>query len=226
MILGARIRERIDAVGTTQAKLARAIGVSPQAVSKMVLGDTNETAKLYQIARHLRTTPEYLTGESDDPEEGAALAERRLGSRGLDPDEHDLSGIVWIKEADLVLGLGGAFLEVHVEETPIPFPAHWLRQFSDSPPEMLRFIRGKGTSMEPTIRDGDICLLDLGRNRLDEQDELWACAYGDIGMIKRLRALPDGSVKISSDNDRVRDEVATDGDLHIIARCCGVFRKT
>jgi transcriptional regulator with XRE-family HTH domain len=67
MILGDRISKRIKALGTSQGALARAIGVSPQAVSKMVVGGTTETGRLYQIARELKTSPEYLTGETDDP---------------------------------------------------------------------------------------------------------------------------------------------------------------
>ena len=67
MIVGSRIDERIRALHTSQAKLARVIGVSPTAISKMVNGETYDSRRLYQIARELETSPEYLTGETDDP---------------------------------------------------------------------------------------------------------------------------------------------------------------
>lgn len=187
-------------------------------------GTAHSSKYLHQIARTLGTTPEYLTGETDDPSPDA-IGEQRRAYHGPAPDEAEVSGTVWIKEADQVLGLGGSYLDHHVDEKRVPFPADWLRQYTNSPPELLVFMRGKGTSMDPTISDGDICLLDLGRKRLDEQDELWACVYGQLGMVKRLRAMPDGSVKIMSDNPAVSDELASDGELWIIGRCCGVFGK-
>jgi phage repressor protein C with HTH and peptisase S24 domain/DNA-binding XRE family transcriptional regulator len=230
---GERLKDLLIERRVSQSAAAEAIGVTQPTIGRLIDGSTREFGKLLELAAFLKT-PEYLVGWSDDrdladgdasaraADRAVALADRRNGFRGAEIDETDM---VMIRDADLVLGLGGAYLDGPVREQGIPFPRHWIRQFSDSPPDLLTFIRGKGDSMEPTINDGDICLLDLSRTRLDEQDALWAVAYGQIGMVKRLRALPDGTVKLMSDNPHVRDELATDGELHIIGRCCGVFSK-
>jgi transcriptional regulator with XRE-family HTH domain len=70
-VLADRIAERMAHLGMSQAALARALGVSQQAVGKLVGGKTRSTSYIADFARELRTTVAYLTGEIDDPDEGA-----------------------------------------------------------------------------------------------------------------------------------------------------------
>jgi len=67
MIRKERVQERMQAVGLGQAALARELGMSQQAVGKIVNGETKHTARLPKLARLLVTSEEYLTGETDDP---------------------------------------------------------------------------------------------------------------------------------------------------------------
>ena len=226
MIIGERMRERIEARGLSQAGLARAIGVSPQAISKMVLGGTNDTSKLYQIARELETTPEYLTGESDDPSPGGPSRHFRgspvevaaLGARG---------DLIEIDSIDLSFGLGGSFLDMPAEVEKATFSQSWLRQFTRSPPEMLFSTQGIGDSMMPTINDRDVLIIDRSQTARegDLGEKVWAIVFGGMGMIKRLRRLPDGTVRIMSDNQLIRDELATDGDLWVVGRVVAVTKS-
>ena len=225
MIIGARLKERIDAARTSQAALAGAIGVTPQAISKMVNGSTTDTGKLYQIARFLQTTPEYLTGESDSPQIGLAKDDR-LGFRGF-PSEVN-ANIVEVASIDLNFGLGAAFMDQEVVEYQVEkmqFPGDWLRSITSSPPSQLYWTRGVGNSMEPAISDGDVILIDRSKVGSTFGDLYWAIAYGQTGMIKRLRPMPDGSVKILSDNPAVPPEVAYDGELHIFGRVVAVIKR-
>ncbi|OJY65505.1 MAG: hypothetical protein BGP16_12830 [Sphingobium sp. 66-54] len=80
MIRGDRIRERLNALDRSQGWLAREIEVSPQAISKMVSGKVGDSPKLYQIARALETSVEFLIGESDDASP-QRVAEGRGGYR-------------------------------------------------------------------------------------------------------------------------------------------------
>lgn len=224
MIIGERIKRRIRDLETSQAELARAIGVSPQAVSKMVLGGTHDTSKLYQIARFLRTTPEFLTGENDQG--SVVLAESQVQYRSPKPDRRP--DVVEIDAIDLAFGLGGSFLDAdHVEAEKIVFSRTWLRRFTQAPPEMLFSTQGIGDSMMPSIHDRDIVIVDRSQNRLDGNvgDKFWAIVFGGVGMIKRLRPMPDGTVKIMSDNQVVRDELATDGDLFIVGRVVAIVKS-
>lgn len=67
MILADRIKERMDALELTQAALARQSGVSQQSISRLVSGEAMGSRYLHKIAAALRTTPAYLTGETEDP---------------------------------------------------------------------------------------------------------------------------------------------------------------
>lgn len=61
----------MQSVGLSQSELARRVGVSQQNIGHLLSGNAQGSKKLHIIARELRTTPSYLAGEIDDPEEGA-----------------------------------------------------------------------------------------------------------------------------------------------------------
>lgn len=68
MLDPARLAGRMEQLGVSQAELARRVGLSQQAIGKLVHGKSRETPKLHQIARALGTTPDYLLGNVADPE--------------------------------------------------------------------------------------------------------------------------------------------------------------
>lgn len=222
---GTRIRERIDAVGTTQAKLAKAIGVSAQAISKMVTGETAESPKLYQIARFLQTTPEYLTGETDDPSSSSGLKDRQLEWRG--PASQPSGDVVELEEFDVSYGLGSSFIhDVPVTGVRRVFSRAWIRQFTQSPLEYLFFATGTGDSMVPTIQDADVVLIDSYDRTPRFADKIWAIEIGGLGSIKRLRPTKDGTgMKLISSNPEVPEDIAYDDEMRIVGRVAAVFRK-
>lgn len=78
MIRGDRVATRISELGMSQAAVARELGISQQAVGKIVKGETHNTAHLVRLARALQTTPEYLLGETDDPTPGKGFYAPRV----------------------------------------------------------------------------------------------------------------------------------------------------
>lgn len=218
MTIGDRIAARMADLGISQSELARKIGVSQQAIGKLVKGQAQTSRHLHVIARELGTTPQYLVGETDDPTEGALpLPTPELLSEQL--------GVVEIKEIDLAYGMGACYFDVPVTTESRHFSLAWVRLYTSSSPDKLFFARGIGDSMAPTLLDSDMVLIDTAQQTPRMGDQIWAIAYGQIGMIKRLRPMPDGSVKILSDNDRVPPEIAVDGEMQIIGRVVAVIRK-
>jgi hypothetical protein len=137
---------------------------------------------------------------------------------------------VEIDSIDLSFGMGGTFVDYEpgsIEIAKAKFSREWLRKFTHSSPELLFTTSGVGDSMAPTINDQDVVIVDRSEQRLDGTmgEKIWAIVFGGVGMIKRLRPLPDGTVKIMSDNQLVRDELATDNDLFIVGRVVGSVRR-
>lgn len=67
MTLGPRIESRLQAIGLSQAELARRIGVRQSTMNSLIRGNSRTSRSIVQIARELETTPAYLLGETDDP---------------------------------------------------------------------------------------------------------------------------------------------------------------
>lgn len=200
----------------SQSELARRVGIRQSSVAALLSGKSQGSKHLHRIARVLETTSEKLTGEDAEP---AAAPSKRLAFQ--ESDGFTEADFVEIEQVDVRFGMGGTYLDSHVERTLRPFPREWVRMLTDAPMGNLVWTSGVGDSMEPTIRHGDPLLADLGQNRLVERDAIWLCALGEIGMIKRLRPHTDGSVEILSDNPLVPSMLATDGELHIIGRVLG-----
>lgn len=71
MIVGHRIRERLEQLGMSQSELARRTGVTQGTIGGLVIGKSRSSTHLHKIARHLQTTAAYLSGDTDDPDEDA-----------------------------------------------------------------------------------------------------------------------------------------------------------
>lgn len=218
MRVGERIAARRAELGLSQTKLAKLAGLSQATIGKLESGISSGSSHLHKIARALQTTVEYLTGETDDPHEGYIPV----------PAKEDVAselGLVAVRELDLSLGMGATYLDVPVTETIRHFPIEWLRLYTRASPDLLFFAQGMGDSMEPTIRDSDLMLIDCSQTALNISDKIWAISYAGLGAIKRLRARPDGGVDMDSDNQLVSNGTAYDDEMHIIGRVVAVVRK-
>ena len=58
-------------LGLSQAELGRRAGLSQPGIYALLNRNKTGSRNLHRIARELQTTPAYLTGETDDPDEGA-----------------------------------------------------------------------------------------------------------------------------------------------------------
>lgn len=71
MRIGERIAERRKAKGLSQGALAKRSGLSQPTIGKLEAGISSGSSHIHRIARSLDTTPAYLTGETDNPDENA-----------------------------------------------------------------------------------------------------------------------------------------------------------
>lgn len=209
------IRALVDWAGVSSAQVAQRAKVNARTIQRMKNG--NAEARLSQVTlEKLHEAFPKFPGWT------------RAGAAALASFEKPNSDMVEIAAVDLNFGLGAAFMDSDIVEHGVDtmlFPSDWLRSITRSPPDRLYWAKGVGNSMEPTIGDGDVILIDRSAVGSTFGDLYWAIAYGQTGMIKRLRPMPDGSVKILSDNQNVPSEVAHDGELHVFGRVIAVVRK-
>lgn len=149
-------------------------------------------------------------------------AEAAIEAEGVSEPDRDT---VELDQIDLRYGLGATFIDGHISVAKRRFSRAWLRDVSSTSPEHLFWAIGDGDSMEPTIRSGEVVLIDRSQVTPRSGDGIWAIAYGEVSMIKRLRPMPDGSVTIFSDNQLVPAATAVDGEMHVIGRVVAVVRR-
>ena len=95
-------------------------------------------------------------------------------------------------------GGGGAFVLSEKFKEYYAFRKDWLRRIGTSPKRLV-MMPIKGTSMQPTIMDGDVVMLDTGRRRIFD-GQIYALGMGETIMIKRLENLVGGRIRIIADN--------------------------
>jgi phage repressor protein C with HTH and peptisase S24 domain len=95
-------------------------------------------------------------------------------------------------------GGGGAFVLSEKFKEYYAFRKEWLRRIATSVKRVV-LMPIRGTSMQPTIMDGDVVMLDTGRTRIFD-GQIYALSQADTIMIKRLENLVGGRVRIISEN--------------------------
>lgn len=161
-------------------------------------------------------------------EKAARKIEEMLGMPKLHLDQR--AGLlkpieVWGKPEDLAPGIFALVPRVAVslsagngelvhEEQPLPplaFREDWLRNKGVTSRANLRVCEVTGESMEPYLHSGDVVLIDIGQTSIKD-GEVYAIRYGSEVRIKRLFRRMDGSIRITSDNQRFPEDVATPAD--------------
>jgi phage repressor protein C with HTH and peptisase S24 domain len=131
--------------------------------------------------------------------------------------------IITIQGLNVQAAMGGG---VEISDEPAGEPFYFRKSFIDrigkSRPARLRVIELIGDSMEPTLREGDVALIDLNSLNVMQAPGVY-CIWSNTGLaVKRVAALPGTrpKLRIQSDNrtlyDHV-DEVDAD-DVRIIGR--------
>jgi len=143
-----------------------------------------------------------------------------------DDSRSDDGNDVEIQEWDVAYGMGGgSYLDLPVTGTTHTFSREWLLAYTRADPAKIFLARGVGDSMVPTLYDSDTVIIDTSEREVRVGDKIWAVVYGTTGYIKRIRPMPDGSVKMLSDNPSVPPENVYDGELSIVGRVVAVVRK-
>ena len=109
---------------------------------------------------------------------------------------------VLITRIDVELSAGNGRETWHIEEKePLPFQADYIRRL-DASPKHLVAAKVRGDSMEPLLFDDDTVVVNTADTRVPANGKVFALVYAGELLIKRLFRLPDGGLKVVSDNPK------------------------
>jgi len=108
-------------------------------------------------------------------------------------------------EARAAAGNNGGLRSDHLLDF-IAFSESFLKQTLRRAPQNLALLTASGDSMDPTIRDGDLLLVDTSARSI-EGSRIYVLAIGGALMVKRIQLRLDGSVVVKSDNAVYEPEV-------------------
>jgi|GEM_PF-94234 phage repressor protein C with HTH and peptisase S24 domain len=198
-----RIRAEIDRLGS-KTVVAKEAGVP--------LGTLNET----------------LAGKAEPPFSVVTALARRFGRsvEWLERGEENSSlaasdDYVAIPRYEMRISAGrGAVVEGAGEASELlMFRASWVRSLGLNP-KLCHIITVEGQSMEPTLYEDDIILVNTAERR-PTSNGIFAIAVDDRALVKRIQLRHDGSVILVGDNKHERDEIIPSdqvADLRIIGR--------
>jgi phage repressor protein C with HTH and peptisase S24 domain len=200
------------------ARLAKMAGVTPKATSKWMNGESMPGgAKMLAVANALGVRVEWLEygrGEMKEPVTLPVLDER-VPPRGFElENEPGYTGVLQLTAQG---STGGGEDNTHVEIRGVmAFKSSWLRA-NNLNQRHLDVIYASGHSMEPTINDGDVLLVD--ESKIEPKDgQVFAMQSATKGtIVKRLVKSDIEGWIIRSDNpDKARygDEALRDGEIN------------
>ena len=184
------------------ADLARAVGVSDNAIYKWVSGRGQPSMiSLVNLARAARVSIEWLATGQD-----AAKGEAQKG----ESDEY-----VYLPRNSVRSSIGRGTVQSRQIVDYLAFKGEWLRRRLGVDPKSLMLVEAVSDSMAPTIDEGDLVLVDLRDPRFRHDGVYVLRASGELS-IKRIQRYPDGKLIICNDNAAYEPAVVAADGVNVV----------
>lgn len=180
-------------------------------VIKEITGITKQKVSYTDIATALDVSRQYANQIKDKniTKEQLSKLESYFGINLANVNQPVLSSTSEENDADCVTvehihinpscGAGTA-VYYDADITPVKLGTQLIREIMNvSRPENLKIFKASGDSMSPTIEDGDILLVDVGRTDFNNGG-IFLLTINNDWFIKRLRLKINGELEIISEN--------------------------
>ena len=191
-----RLREAIKMVGSAR-EAARLSGLPYGTLQNYLQGGELKLSNAIALAGVTGVRLEWLASG-----EGPMQGENPVVTAPKPPPGYVFLPLV---EARAAAGNHGGLSSDHIVDF-IAFSEGYVRQTLHRNPQNLALLTASGDSMDPTIRDGDLLLVDTSARRI-EGSRIYVLAIGGALMVKRIQLRLDGSVVVKSDNTIYEPEV-------------------
>jgi len=214
-----RLKEIRGRQGFSRQKLADALQVHVNQIQKLENGERRMTADWMQKIGDVLKVPPNQFLIPDDQE----IPEQKL------PEPIDLGTETFtaIGKYDVRLSAGpGCLVDPHAAPLGMYLAeTQWLRAVTASAPEMLAIVRVDGSSMTPTLVDGDWVLVDRTQTKA-AREGIFALAVQDVAWVKRLSLnLREKKIRVISDNTAIPVQDVDEVDLHVIGRVVALVAR-
>jgi phage repressor protein C with HTH and peptisase S24 domain len=198
------------------ADLARAVGVSDNAIYKWVSGRGQPgMISLVNLAKAAGVSVEWLATGRGTPAKGKTEAP---------PPPAESAEFVMMPRHLLRAAAGRPSIQNAQIVDYLSFRSDWLRLTLNADPRALVLIEAAGDSMAPTIGETDLVLADLKEGRF-KHDGIYVFRSGGTLVIKRLQRQIDGTLLIRSDNPRYESVKVKPDELIVIGRVIWIAGK-
>jgi len=183
-------------------RLARAVGVSPSAFRKWLRGEAEPSReRLVALADAASVGVAWLAkGEGPEPQfEDLRRAERGAPAATTGGNLDLRRFVVLPKRSEAAAAGAGTPPSPNLRSEFIAFGHDWIRDTFGLDPKDLLLEAAVGESMQPTIRDNDLLLIDVTDRKLREFG-IYVLEFQGERLVKRVQRKLDGSVLLISDN--------------------------
>ncbi len=202
-----RLKEVLERIGSL-AKAGEIAGVSDEQIARWRDGKAKASfAGMAALTYAAGLSLDWLVtgvGESSYPRPPMVAA-----------GETEIPGFTLVPRLDVGASAGNGMVP-YGEETLdfLAFQESWLRARRINP-SAARVVTARGDSMEETIRDGDVLLVDTSIDRFRD-NAIYVVVYGDMVLVKRVHGRANGSLQLISDNPRYPSEEVSAGEVDLI----------
>lgn len=136
----------------------------------------------------------------------------------------DTSALIPVYDVQASAGFG-ALVDYEEQTHSLAFPPDYLRKLTAGSPRDLVIISTKGDSMEPTLLDDDIVLVDTSKRHMGYEG-MFVLRHNDTLLVKRAgMSAKAGHVMLISDNKAYPAVEAALADLTVIGKVLWYGRK-
>lgn len=188
---------------SSQIAMAEPLNINRSAITQAKNRNAVPSKWVLQLARRYNISPDWLEFGTGHPASLQKQAKKNTRDTVETEPAAGFSGIIFeVPKVAATVSAGGGSFEVATSAISThPFPRQWLARMGR--PEAMVFMDVVGNSMEPSIMDGDMVLIDQAGTNL-MQDQIFAVGFEDTLYIKRVERRAQ-TVILHSDNPDYSD---------------------
>lgn len=207
--IGVRLTQTREKVGLTRAEVAKAVNIGTTTLQQWEMGNREASIEtLERLAKLYKTSPQFLIfGEISPP-----------ASDDSNDEEYE---DVLVYDVLASAGVGSVIFEENIS-CRLKFPTWWFAERRLSPAKVIGLYT-KGDSMEPTIPDNSLLLLDRSQTHISD-GKIYVVRADDELYVKRIKRIIGGGIELISDNphyktrELTKDRLSNQGFFEVIGQ--------